>query len=862
MLNVKQDMLANASNELNPTLILNNNRYLRMISQMERHIVEENVASLLSLPFTVLKYNKISVADIHQLFSLIFEIIKKCEHIEEADLISEVINRVLDFLCPLQDDMILKQIEPMILLTIIKGLYDLFSKSGKDVLSHIQEEKKGLLLFSHLTYALMQLLSTDMEAECLLYVCRCLRLMLTPCLIASVLPGVCISVTNFLFHCYSSSEFSMLSEYLALLFDVINMAGSVEEKQDKEWRTTTCTKLKTLLYKVLNKLVNCPNKEVRIILGRKITLLLEERHAITVEAEHRFLDVVATLLYDTDKLVQLSVKDSYCSNCKIQNLVIENFTSTLVTMTKMSDLLPVQQKVLLQTFCGYLKMLGKSGLTMFCLCKKQASSLMNALVNSIEVRMRVVDIFEDCDCFWSSSKSQMMLLLQPDNSVVLITPTDNEAVSFYLDAFNLLVLIEDLDLLVDCLNFKRCRQNFRPEELFVVNSILHALMGKRPKVGSQLARSLLPSTLARLVENRSLGKLNVILLLETIKFCALLLKEEIKEHLMSSLYAVLRLTLRDESRRSAMLTLNSIAVALNQANVDELLLSNIGSLSSTLLIQFRFYSLYPELSLTLRALLDRFVDLKHVEPLAPVLQEMLLVLDHGDEHPIENLCHLISALTRFCKLCNSDSKANVPIEGEAEDERKDKLPWHLVLVVEIMHRARAWIRSDSIQTRIGFLELIVYCVQALCQCRRTLLPLLHRLWPALFCRLDDSDVICQFAAFKTLVACVENSGTFYSMRMQKEAWPIFDKFFSKLAERSRRAGTSYMQTVHFRFQLYLISAMPKLFKILQVSLEIMDSCVSCITVYLDEKQPDLLRESAQKSLNALAEMKDNFPNEE
>ncbi|KAL1238708.1 Polyphosphate kinase [Trichinella spiralis] len=146
---------------------------------MEKHIVEENVASLLSLPFTVLKYNKISVADIHQLFSLIFEIIKKCEHIEEADLISEVINRVLDFLCPLQDDMILKQIEPMILLTIIKGLCDLFSKSGKDVLSHIQEEKKGLLLFSHLTYAFMQLLSTDMEAECLLCLYFCYKLFIS-----------------------------------------------------------------------------------------------------------------------------------------------------------------------------------------------------------------------------------------------------------------------------------------------------------------------------------------------------------------------------------------------------------------------------------------------------------------------------------------------------------------------------------------------------------------------------------------------------------------------------------------------------------------------------------------------------------
>ncbi|KRZ33181.1 TELO2-interacting protein 1 -like protein [Trichinella pseudospiralis] len=862
MLNIKQELLVNASNELNPSLILNNNRYMRMISQMEKRIVEENVASLLSFPFTVLKYNKISMADIHQLFSLIFEIIKKCEHIEEVDLISEVINRVLDFLCPLQDDMVLKKIEPMVLLTIIKGLCDLFSKSGKDVLSHIQEEKNGLLLFCHLTYAFTQLLSIDMETECLLYVCRCLRLMLTPCLITSVLPGVCISVTNFLFDCYSSNQFSMLSEYLALLFDVINIAGSVEEKQDKEWRTTTCTKLKTLLYKVLKKFVNCPNKEVRIILGRKVTLLLGKRHAITVEAEHRFLDVAAILLYDNDEQVQLSVKNSYCSNCKIQNLVIENFTTTLVTMTKMSDLLPVQQKVLLRTFCGYLKMFGKSGLTMFCLCKKQAFSLMNALVNSIEVRMRVVDIFEDCDCFWSSSKSQMMLLIQPDNSVVLVTPTDNEAVSFYLDAFNFLVLIEDLDLLVDCLNFKRCRQNFRPEELFVVNSILHALMVNRPAVGSQLARSLLPSALARLVENRSFGKLNVILLLETIKFCALLLKEEIKEHLMPSLYAVLRLTLREESRRSAMLTLNSIAVALNQANVDELLLSNIGNLSSSLLIQFHFYSLYPELSLMVSALLDRFVDLKHVEPLAPVLQEMLLVLDHSDEHPIDNLCHLISALTRFCKFCNSDSKANVPIEGQAEDERKDKLPWHLVLVVEIMHRARAWIRSGSIQTRIGFLELIVYCVQALCQCRRTLLPLLHRLWPALLCRLDDSDVICQFAAFKTLVACVENSGTFYSMRIQKEAWPIFDKFFFKLAERSRRAGTSYMQTVHFRFQLHLISAMPKLFATLQVSLEIMESCVSCITMYLDEKQPDLLRQSAQKSLNALAEMKNNFLNEE
>ncbi|NXF37095.1 TTI1 protein, partial [Nyctibius bracteatus] len=201
--------------------------------------------------------------------------------------------------------------------------------------------------------------------------------------------------------------------------------------------------------------------------------------------------------------------------------------------------------------------------------------------------------------------------------------------------------------------------------------------------------------------------------------------------------------------------------------------------------------------------------------------------DPGDEEADE-----VPPLTKL-EPNNSDT------EGEAP------LPGHAQLAKAVLERCIHLLSDGNLRVRLKVLDVLELCVTVLHPHGNHLLPLAHRVWPALVTRLISDDPLAVLRAFKVLCTLAQKCGDFLRQRFSKDVLPKLTSSLLSQAPASARAGPVYSHTLAFKLQLAVLQGLGSLCEKLDMGESDLNKVADACLMYLSARQPVKLQAAAQ-----------------
>ncbi|NWW46846.1 TTI1 protein, partial [Pedionomus torquatus] len=189
-------------------------------------------------------------------------------------------------------------------------------------------------------------------------------------------------------------------------------------------------------------------------------------------------------------------------------------------------------------------------------------------------------------------------------------------------------------------------------------------------------------------------------------------------------------------------------------------------------------------------------------------------------------------------LAKSES-TNSDTEGETP------LPSHAQLAKDVMERCIHLLSDGNLRVRLKVLDVLELCVTVLHPHGNHLLPMAHRVWPALVTRLISDDPLALLRAFKVLCTLAQKCGDFLRQRFSKDVLPKLTSSLLSQAPASARAGPVYNHTLAFKLQLAVLQGLGSLCEKLDMGESDLNKVADACLIYLSAKQPTKLQEAAQ-----------------
>ncbi|XP_048489583.1 TELO2-interacting protein 1 homolog [Plutella xylostella] len=179
-------------------------------------------------------------------------------------------------------------------------------------------------------------------------------------------------------------------------------------------------------------------------------------------------------------------------------------------------------------------------------------------------------------------------------------------------------------------------------------------------------------------------------------------------------------------------------------------------------------------------------------------------------------------------------------------EEKKPLPQHITLTLTILKRCLNFIPSRKRDERLMALQIINHGLLILQGYESEMLPLVHLVWSPMVVRFEESDAIVLRATFELLVTMAKVSKDFIRSRTVKDVLPKLYKLLRKSAQDShlKDVGSYYRQSQAYRLQVIILTALPRLVKDLRLEDGDLEECMSCVELYLSNKQPKPLQNHA------------------
>ncbi|NWU89566.1 TTI1 protein, partial [Upupa epops] len=186
-----------------------------------------------------------------------------------------------------------------------------------------------------------------------------------------------------------------------------------------------------------------------------------------------------------------------------------------------------------------------------------------------------------------------------------------------------------------------------------------------------------------------------------------------------------------------------------------------------------------------------------------------------------------------------------PEPNSSDTEGDAPLPSHAQLAKDVMETCSHLLSDGSLQVRLKVLDVLELCVTMLHHHRNHLLPMAHRVWPALVTRLINDDPLAVLRAFKVLCTLAHTCGDFLRHKFSKDVLPKLTSSLLSQAPVSARAGPMYSHTLAFKLQLAVLQGLGSLCKKLDMGESDLNKVADACLVYLSAKQPTRLQEAAQ-----------------
>uniref|UniRef100_A0A8C3KWJ1 TELO2 interacting protein 1 n=1 Tax=Chrysolophus pictus TaxID=9089 RepID=A0A8C3KWJ1_CHRPC len=192
-----------------------------------------------------------------------------------------------------------------------------------------------------------------------------------------------------------------------------------------------------------------------------------------------------------------------------------------------------------------------------------------------------------------------------------------------------------------------------------------------------------------------------------------------------------------------------------------------------------------------------------------------------------------------------------PESSNSDAEGDTPLPSHAQLAKDVMERCIHLLSDKNLRVRLKVLDVLELCVTVLHPHGNHLLPMAHRVWPALVTRLISDDPLAVLRAFKVLCTLAQKCGDFLRQRFSKDVLPKLTSSLLSQAAASARAGPVYNHTLAFKLQLAVLQGLGSLCEKLDMGETDLNKVADACLVYLSAKQPMKLQEAAQSVFHHL-----------
>ncbi|NXW47231.1 TTI1 protein, partial [Nyctiprogne leucopyga] len=186
-----------------------------------------------------------------------------------------------------------------------------------------------------------------------------------------------------------------------------------------------------------------------------------------------------------------------------------------------------------------------------------------------------------------------------------------------------------------------------------------------------------------------------------------------------------------------------------------------------------------------------------------------------------------------------------PEPNNSDTEGETLLPSHAQLAKAVMERCIHLLSDGNLRVRLKVLDVLELCVTVLHPHGNHLLPMAHRVWPALVTRLISDDPLAVLRAFKVLCTLAQKCGDFLRQRFSKDVLPKLTSSLLSQAPASARAGPVYNHTLAFKLQLAVLQGLGSLCEKLDMGESDLNKVADACLIYLSAKQPKKLQEAAQ-----------------
>ncbi|KAF1452240.1 hypothetical protein FQV07_0006959, partial [Pygoscelis papua] len=183
--------------------------------------------------------------------------------------------------------------------------------------------------------------------------------------------------------------------------------------------------------------------------------------------------------------------------------------------------------------------------------------------------------------------------------------------------------------------------------------------------------------------------------------------------------------------------------------------------------------------------------------------------------------------------------------NDSATEGETSLPSHAQLAKDVMERCIHLLSDGNLRVRLKVLDVLELCVTVLHPHGNHLLPMAHRVWPALVTRLISDDPLAVLRAFKVLCTLAQKCGDFLRQRFSKDVLPKLTSSLLSQAPASARAGPVYNHTLAFKLQLAVLQGLGSLCEKLDMGESDLNKVADACLIYLSAKQPMKLQEAAQ-----------------
>ncbi|XP_034828881.1 TELO2-interacting protein 1 homolog isoform X2 [Maniola hyperantus] len=180
-------------------------------------------------------------------------------------------------------------------------------------------------------------------------------------------------------------------------------------------------------------------------------------------------------------------------------------------------------------------------------------------------------------------------------------------------------------------------------------------------------------------------------------------------------------------------------------------------------------------------------------------------------------------------------------------EESAPLPQHIKVTVTILKRCINFIPSNLYETLLA-MRILTLGLPLLKEYENELLPLVHLSWSPLMGRFETTEPTVLRCAFDLFVVLAELSKDFLRSRAVRDILQQMYKFLKRSAQEShlKDTGSAYRLSHTYSLQLAVLTALPGLVTDLNLDEDKLTEAMTCVQVYLSNKQPKPLQMLAVK----------------